>query len=134
MNKVKTVKCFDSFWSNGGGNTEYRISIKSKLSKRFIFSVRADELQSQISFFKYLDDDISCFEGRNKRELLKHYEEMLGQDAVVFAEMSEADLQKCSDFNHFCNDVISYEALKLGVSKKPISLVMMMIETPNMKS
>ena len=134
MNKVKTVKCFNEYWSNGGCDTEYRISIKSKLSERFIFSVRADELQSQISFFKYVDGDIRCFEGRNKRELLKHYEEMLREEAGVFNEMSEVDLQKCRDFNDFCNDVISYEALKLAVSKKPISLLMMRIETPNMKN
>ena len=134
MNKVKTVNCFNSFWSKGGRDTEYRISIKSKISKHFIFSVRADELQSQISFFKYIDRDMRCFEGKNKRELLKHYEEMLGEEAVVFNEISEADLQKCSDFNDFCNDVISYEALKLDISKKPISLVMMRIETPNMKN
>jgi hypothetical protein len=124
MKNSRTVKCFKTT-GYGSHGPDYRLIIESEISENFKFSVKADDLQNQISFFTHIEAGWKCFDGMTKRELLDYYNEMLREEELEFSELSDNALKHCSDFDAFCDDVITFEALKLVEDGKPILLAQM---------
>jgi LPS sulfotransferase NodH len=123
MKKSRTFKCFKT--TGYGGDPDYRLIIKSEISENFKFSVKADDFQNHISFFTHIDSKGKYFDGMTKRELLKHYQKTLREEEVQFSKRSHKALRHCRDFESFCDDVISFEVLKLVEEGKPITLAHM---------